>query len=158
MRRLGFRPLSGSSLPSPLLWRDPPLSFPPHLLFLPDPPLHGRHGPRQRLPCAGEPRLLLCGVTPWTFSLPLLLLGTPSCCTSPKVTRDSSVNERIRYSRGQRGSSCRAPRPRCLPLSCCSASATNSHGQDMAGNDIVKELTASRHHWITDQELISING
>ena len=31
-------------------------------------------------------------------------------------------------------------------------------GQDMAGNDIVKELAASRHHWITDQELISING
>ena len=26
------------------------------------------------------------------------------------------------------------------------------------GNDIVKELAASRHHWITDQELISING
>ena len=31
-------------------------------------------------------------------------------------------------------------------------------GQDMAGNDIVKELAASRHHLITDQELISING
>ena len=31
-------------------------------------------------------------------------------------------------------------------------------GQDMAGNDIVKELAASRHHWITDQELICING
>ena len=31
-------------------------------------------------------------------------------------------------------------------------------GQDMAGNDIVKELAASRHHWIIDQELISING
>ena len=31
-------------------------------------------------------------------------------------------------------------------------------GQDMAGNDIVKELAASRHHWIADQELISING
>ena len=30
--------------------------------------------------------------------------------------------------------------------------------QDMAGNDIVKELAASQHHWITDQELISING
>ncbi|XP_073354310.1 uncharacterized protein [Aegilops tauschii subsp. strangulata] len=25
-------------------------------------------------------------------------------------------------------------------------------------NDIVKELAASRHHWITDQELISTNG
>ena len=24
--------------------------------------------------------------------------------------------------------------------------------------DIVKELAASRHRWITDQELISING
>ena len=31
-------------------------------------------------------------------------------------------------------------------------------GQDMAGNDIVKELAASRHLWIIDQELISING
>ena len=35
---------------------------------------------------------------------------------------------------------------------------TQVSGQDMAGNDIVKELAASRHHWITDQELISING
>ena len=31
-------------------------------------------------------------------------------------------------------------------------------GQDMAGIDIVKELVASQHHWIIDQELISING
>ena len=36
--------------------------------------------------------------------------------------------------------------------------ASTQYGIIQAGNDIVKELAASRHHWITDQELISING
>ncbi|XP_044326627.1 uncharacterized protein [Triticum aestivum] len=119
---------------------EPRFAYPPIPYPYPNPPAT----PAGRIP-------LLPPAAPSLYALHVDRISVSPPCTAeasshlhgwrmpfPRVRRQPAGGHEYKFTRAQRD-------------------AGEIQGQDMAGNDIMKELAASQHHWITDQELISVN-